>query len=47
MADEKPKSNSEPKIPSNWTPDGLSKGKQTGAVRPSHDAYQGPRKSKP
>lgn len=31
------------KLPSNWTTDGLSKGKQTGAVRPSPDATQGKR----
>lgn len=28
-----------PKIPSNWTPDGQSKGKQSGPVRPTPDAY--------
>ena len=27
------------KTPSNWDADGLSKGKQTGPVRPTPDAY--------
>ena len=27
------------RIPDNWTSDGVSKGKQTGAVRPTADAY--------
>ncbi len=27
------------KLPDNWSPDGLSKGKQTGPVRPTPDAY--------
>lgn len=31
-------------IPSNWTRDGVSEGKKTGAVRPSPNAYQGSRK---
>lgn len=28
-----------PKIPDNWTPDGMSKGKSTGPVRPTPDAH--------
>ncbi len=27
------------KLPDNWTPDGVSKGKSTGPVRPTPDAY--------
>lgn len=27
------------KIPDNWSPDGVSKGKQTGPVRPTPDAH--------
>ena len=35
--------NSVPRVPNNWTSDGLSTGKATGAVRKSPDAQQGPR----
>lgn len=36
--------NSNQRLPSgNWNSDGLSQGKQEGAVRPTPDAYQGPR----
>jgi hypothetical protein len=31
-------------MPDNWNPDGLSKGKQTGPVRSTPDAYNGKRK---
>jgi hypothetical protein len=41
---EAPKSNPNQKLPGNWTPDGVSKGKPTGPVRPTRDACQGPRK---
>lgn len=27
------------KVPDNWTPDGTSKGKSTGPVRPTPDAH--------
>lgn len=40
MAD-KPKSNSNQKLPSNWNANGVSQGKKTGPVRSSPDAYQG------
>lgn len=37
-------SNSNQRLPGgNWNSDGLSQGKQEGAVRPTPDAYQGPR----
>jgi hypothetical protein len=32
--------NDKQKIPDNWDSDGLSKGKQTGPVRPTEDAYR-------
>lgn len=38
------KPNSNQRLPSgNWTSDGKSEGKPTGAVRSTPDAYQGPR----
>lgn len=39
VADKPAKSNSQPKIPSNWDREGLSQGKQTGPVRKAPDAY--------
>lgn len=38
------KSTSNPRLPGNWTSDGLSKGKQTGPVRKSPDACNAPQK---
>ena len=47
MAEQKyPEPNNCPRVPSNWEPNGLSKGKQKGAVRPTKDAYQGSRGGK-
>lgn len=44
----KSESNSRPRLPDNWTSDGLSKGKQSGPVRKSPDAERSSRqKDKP
>jgi hypothetical protein len=43
-----PKCNSNQRLPGNWDANGVSSGKQTGAVRTAPDAYQGSRpKSEP
>lgn len=45
MAEKRSESQARPSLPDNWTPDGLSRGKQSGPVRKSPDAEQGPRPS--
>jgi hypothetical protein len=38
--------NDKQSIPNNWTDEGLSKGKQSGPVRPTEDAHREKGKSK-
>jgi hypothetical protein len=46
VAEKRSEPNSQPKLPDNWTPDGLSKGAQTGPVRKSPDACNERRRGK-